>query len=308
MAHFFYRVLLSFAGLINILLPSAAVAETTFGLAVLASHAETFPKDPVQEWNRTVPEIYYATLWETFGTHRELTKEILSGEKPATVEIYLSNEVCRWKNNCADFEFLPKYSVNAMQKALEQGDPSVIESYRAKAKEIKEFCDAHKKPQTKCLLTLGLEAVDSKKSLAAKVAAAKAAGWAQESLVFNPKSTSPFQRVGAAWYLELHGRKLAEFPTPPDRSIVTLDGDDVVFCNDNKPILRDPMTEEALHVWVAHYRTHARYVGFWCSGHQGITGGDSSKSGSPRSRAIQLPMADIQKFLRFAGLKASSGN
>jgi hypothetical protein len=275
--------------------------ETTFGHAALASQARNFPQAALSQWDEAAPAIYHATLWGTFGADRAYIKSILRGDKPATLNVYVSNEVCRVKGNCARYELMPELSTAQLRHALERGDDYVIRQFSQKFRDIRNFCEVNRNEHTRCLLTLGLESIDSRRSLRVKVKAAIRAGWSLKQLVFNPKSTSPFRDVGSAWFLELHGGGLYSFRTSPGRSIISLDGTDPRFCNGGRPGIPNQISESQLRRWSDYYRNRTRYAGYWCSVWQGIGGGDSANSLEPRLRTPRVDGSDISRLLEIAG-------
>lgn len=282
---------------------SSAKADTTIGGAFLASTSPKFPCERALSFYKKQPKIFHASLWQTFGVDRSCAERIFKLPQRVIMEWYVSNEVCRRKGNCYPYEVAPNYSVSEYNKALEQKKKGLTQKLYLKAKEIKDWCDAHKKPDDKCLLTIGLESQYTEKAAKSLIKIAKLAGWAQGELVHNPVGNAPYQGFAGGWWIESHGLHIPS--SPASRRIVTLDGNNPAFCD---PRGKDSsgVSFPELRDWVKRARKSSTYAALWCGLHQGLNPGTSTQSAKhPRGRDIVFTKAHRRWMVKMSrvGLK-----
>ncbi len=96
-------------------------------------------------------------LWATFGLNPKCTKKVLSRQpsKPKTLEIHFSNESCRRLNRCKGGEFARGLNVNEYNQRLES--KKILEKVKKRVLNIRKFVDKVATPETRVLLSTGLE-------------------------------------------------------------------------------------------------------------------------------------------------------
>ena len=288
-----------------------AIGETaSIGAAFLASGHKKFPCKQALRMVRAAPEVYHATMWQTFGYSnmsagnrcwRKIIK--VAESKPLVLEFYLSNEVCRRKGNCYPQELEHRSSVGRYNDELCQGKRRTVRQVKRRMNEVKKFCDRFGSETTACLLAIGLESQFNECAARKLVSLAKEVGWDEKQLVHNPVHMSPYKGDAGAYYIESHNRSL-HYPsgTPQRRKIATLDGVDPDYCRDanGREGISDRISRSDLQRWTDTNKTRVAYLGYWCSVHQGIEG-NTSTSPDPRKRVPFVHPSDVTAFIEQAG-------
>lgn len=282
------------------LIPFAALAESGHGFAVLALQHDSTPCKPIVKYARKAPAPYLSFLLDSFGTSKACARAYTKAAAGKThfLQVYLSNEVCRRKGNCAPYEFLANLSVGEYNSRLERGDSRVITRVVKQARKAHQICEGVKNDRTKCLLAIGLESQYTEGAARAISEAAVSAGWPREALIHNPVNTGPYQGYGGAHYYESHG---LHAPTKErSRGIVTLDGETPDLCPPGGATIGSRISNEGLQSWSRSYQARAAFIAAWCPAHQGLRA-DSSVAPKPRSRVLRLRARDFTTWLRVAG-------
>jgi hypothetical protein len=274
---------------------------TVYGFAALASAGKGFDCAPMLNFYRKAPQVYHASMWQTFGKRRACWKKIFSLNKKVHFQVYISNEVCRKKGNCASYEVLPDLSVKELNLRLEKNDKAVLRFYKVKSEFIRNKLNLWKKAEDKIYLSPGLESLFTRLALKNLVSALEKGGWDRNEIIHNPSEVSNFRDAGDAGRLEWHnsnhtsGMRYERIAIEPKKFNFTFDGADPDFCNGGRTGLSDRISEANLRRTADFYRNRARFVGFWCSNWQGLSG-DSGSAPDPRNRKFVVDHRDFERF------------
>jgi hypothetical protein len=286
-----------------LLLSNIAVAEEAkFGWAMLALQHKDFPCKKLDPYINKAPHPYVSVLWDTFGDSNKCLKRFLkkSKNKPHTLQVYMSNEVCRRKGNCRSYEFLPKLSVGEYNKRLANGHKKTFKAVRKKATEIRKFCESTGNHNTNCLIAIGLESQFTKQATKALVNQVKLAGWADDKIIHNPVNVGPYHGLGGAYYYESHGL-WADLREGQERSIVSLDGTRPDLCGSSGEFSGDRVTDKDMQKWRDHYKTRTSFAALWCGPMQGLT--TSTVAAKPaRQRSLWVRSESINRYSELMGL------
>ena len=278
---------------------SSAYAEIS-GHAYLGSQNVRVDPDECKFIAENAPHPYLSYLDSTFGESNACLRRFLraAGDKPNTVEVYMSNEVCRLKGNCQkDADFLPHVPTNVYNEKLCAKDPVILQAVKKKQRQIRRHLELYGKPTTKKLLAIGLESMYSKCAANTLIETAIQVGWKREEIVHNPKNIAPFHGDAGAGFLEHHGLQPVKgtFPT-----IISLDGECPDFCNGCDKFPGNKLSSHDLSSWLRKNGPRTSYFAFWCPGSNGLTL-DSGSAPPPRSRHPKLSSFELNRSYQIAG-------
>ena len=279
------------------------------GAFLAAGMSEKFPCKRAAQLGKGTPRPYMSTLWQSFGDSTKCLEKFIeaSGNKSHTLQFYLSNEVCRRKENCFPQELEHKLSVADYNKRLCKGRRRTLSRVIKRILDIKRFCNEKGSEKTHCLLSIGLESQFNQCAASRLVRLAKRHGWHKRELIHNPVPGGPYQGSAGAFYVERHGIRL-QFSVPPLRRIATLDGIDPDFCRDKngRHGAGDRISTPDMQSWTDSYKKRVAYLAYWCSVHQGLTS-DSGSAPDPKARTPYVPKAHISKFIEISNQERQKG-
>lgn len=282
--------------LLTIVLTTNALA-ADFGIAFLAAQHKKFPAKECAYLANKLKRPYISFLWKSFGTKDNCIKEFIkaAADKPHTIQIYASNEVCRRWGNCQPYEFLPNLDVDAYTTALKRGNRKVANKVKKNFRKIKRFADLRGNHNTRWLLVpTGLESQHDKEAAKKLIELAEQEGWSKDNLVYNPVVHRGYQGddVGA-YYHETHGVHASERQA---RGIVSFDGAHDSECGRGRP--EDKFSQGDLRSWISRHTGANAYVAYWCSEHQGLFS-DTVSAPPVRDRTPVVSSRDTDRVLSY---------
>lgn len=144
--------------LLLLLFPNTLNAQQYKGVAAFAALNPNYPCDALLN---TLSNVHYpatSILWENFGNDPSCVSRFLNKfkDRPHVLQLHFTNEACRRKNTCFDNLFLGS-SVNAYNKKLEAIAPETEDAIQARVSQIVNFLEPLRNPNTKIILSTGLE-------------------------------------------------------------------------------------------------------------------------------------------------------
>lgn len=260
------------------------------GISYIATLSEHFPCQQALSSFKGVEKPALAVLWGSFGNNYENLLSLVAGLQNPVLEIYLSNEVARRKNDMYSGDLLPGLSVNDYNSALVQKTPEVIQAVSGRVKEILTVLSKITS-SIRPVLTLGLEDQFTRSAAKELIKIIRPA-WSYE-LCRNPVHISETSRYFDKQYvdlIELHGDQNTHFPEPACS----------LYCNDGRGIefpggssVEPAMQPEILAAAVSDFESQGIIPLVWFPEAQGLTG-NSGDNPPPARRKIDITDTQVK--------------
>ena len=274
------------------ILPLRLHAEGFQGMSALAA---MHPKFPCERYLSIANEFHrpaMTVLWGTFGNDMSCVQAFLDSNalRPHLLQIHMSNEVCRRKNNCKKGELLRHHTVREYNDALRGRRSHAKAIISKRVQSIRDTIKASQNPNTAVILSIGLEDNLESKAVSQLVKIVKD-NWPKVKLARNPVSYRASE-FGGIKYRELHG--LLNLPKP---CIANLDG---VSIDATRKSSYQPKT--SLREFKNYLRRNCdcRATFGWVAEWQGFNGFRSSTVLPPRKRKFVIKKREARKYRRLA--------
>jgi hypothetical protein len=214
-----------FALLISCFLSTQLNAQVyNVGVGYYGIQSEYWPCDESFNALKKVDQIHLSFLYKTFGMNNECLMRFINEPRLKSLEIHLTNgagirkPVRRW------YELLAPYSVQSLNKALENKDPATLKLFKRELVKVNKNILSYLRSDTACLVNPILEHNISDKAAANLVAALRPKLLPGCMMVINPMGNGSGNYNGADFY-ERHGEASYSCPS----CITNLDGMDIGF-------------------------------------------------------------------------------
>jgi hypothetical protein len=206
-------------------------------------------------------------VWGTFGTDTACLRRYLSAfsEVPHILEVHITNNTCLRGRICRRGELVRGVSPGAYNRLLERSDSVTIRLLRSRISKIVHELASIRGPNTRLLLSTGLEDDYTSKAFEKVHELLSAAQQVTPFEIVRSPSRRRARSNTTADLLEMHGFSPRTTPQWQGRCIVNNDGDDIHFERSNTVGSLDQLPR-----FIDRYTEDGCLVFLWWSGPQGL--------------------------------------
>ena len=262
------RIKMRFILIFLILLSNSCALDTgleavpkTLSRATFAIQHSKYDCDGLIHSLKDVNNFNYSWLYKTFdnvanGKNVDCINKLNALTKTKMMQVHLINETCQRDNDCSDYEFTSKLSINDYQKALIENDKVLINKLEDYLIEAKNVILPTLRQDMECFISPGLESNLNQKAAKKLIFITRKHFGKRCKLVWNPVGNNKFTGTISDTVHEIHGYK-AKLKSP---CIANLDGVDIKF--DKIQSLNDSINSTKLKSYLDSYK-HCEAAFLW---------------------------------------------